>query len=48
VSTLSGYATTASGERIVFSVMSNNYNVPSAIAMQAIDQIVNALVDDKK
>ena len=48
VSTLSGYATTASGERIAFSIMSNNYNVPSAIAMQAIDQIVAALVDDKK
>jgi D-alanyl-D-alanine carboxypeptidase/D-alanyl-D-alanine-endopeptidase (penicillin-binding protein 4) len=48
VSTLSGYATTAKGERIAFSVMSNNYNVPAAIAMQAIDQIVDALVDDKK
>ncbi len=48
VSTLSGYATTASGERIAFSVMSNNYNVPSLVAMQAIDQIVTALVDDKK
>jgi D-alanyl-D-alanine carboxypeptidase/D-alanyl-D-alanine-endopeptidase (penicillin-binding protein 4) len=48
VSTLSGYATTASGERIAFSVMSNNYNVPSAIAMQAIDQIVSALIEDVK
>jgi serine-type D-Ala-D-Ala carboxypeptidase/endopeptidase (penicillin-binding protein 4) len=48
VSTLSGYATTASGERIAFSVMSNNYNVPSAIAMQAIDQIVAALIEDGK
>lgn len=48
VSTLSGYATTSSGERIAFSIMSNNYNVPSAIAMQAIDQIVTALVEDKK
>jgi D-alanyl-D-alanine carboxypeptidase/D-alanyl-D-alanine-endopeptidase (penicillin-binding protein 4) len=48
VSTLSGYATTASGERIAFSVMSNNYNMPSGVAMQAIDQIVNALVDDRK
>ena len=48
VSTLSGYATTGSGERIAFSVMSNNYNVPSAIAMQAIDQIVAALIDDGK
>lgn len=47
VSTLSGYATTARGERIAFSIMSNNYHVPSAIAMQAIDQIVTALVDDK-
>ena len=48
VSTLSGYATTAGGERIAFSVMSNNYNVPSLIAMQAIDQIVSALVEDGK
>jgi len=48
VSTLSGYATTAKGDRIAFSVMSNNYNVSSAIAMQSIDQIVNALLDDGK
>ena len=48
VSTLSGYATTVRGERIAFSIMANNYHVPSAIAMQAIDQIVTALVDDKK
>ncbi len=48
VSTLSGYATTQSGERIAFSVMSNNYNVPSLTAMQAIDQIVGALVEDGK
>ena len=48
VSTLSGYATTAKGDRIAFSVMSNNYNVPSAVAMQAIDQIVTALLDDGK
>ena len=48
VSTLSGYATTATGERIAFSIMSNNYNVPSLTAMQAIDQIVSALVEDGK
>jgi D-alanyl-D-alanine carboxypeptidase/D-alanyl-D-alanine-endopeptidase (penicillin-binding protein 4) len=46
VSTLSGYATTDKGDRIAFSVMANNYHVPASVAMQAIDQIVGALVED--
>ena len=48
VSTLSGYATTDKGDRIAFSIMANNYHVPASIAMQTIDQIVDALVEDGK
>lgn len=48
VSTLSGYATTAKGEHIAFSIMANNYHMGSLVAMQAIDQIAGALMDDAK
>jgi serine-type D-Ala-D-Ala carboxypeptidase/endopeptidase (penicillin-binding protein 4) len=48
VSTLSGYATTVKGDTIAFSIMANNYHVPASVAMQAIDQIVSALVQDGK
>ncbi|MGH9522068.1 MAG: D-alanyl-D-alanine carboxypeptidase/D-alanyl-D-alanine endopeptidase [Terriglobales bacterium] len=48
VSTLSGYATTEKGDRIAFSIMANNYHIPASTAMQAIDQIVSALVEDGK
>lgn len=48
VSTLSGYATTDKGDRIAFSIMANNYHVPASVAMQTIDQIVGALLDDGK
>ncbi len=48
VYSLAGYATTQSGEHIVFSVMTNNNNMPTKKALDTIDQIVIRLVDDKK
>jgi D-alanyl-D-alanine carboxypeptidase/D-alanyl-D-alanine-endopeptidase (penicillin-binding protein 4) len=44
VSTLSGYLTTLSGDRVVFSIMANNFNVQSKRSTESIDQIVNAIV----
>jgi D-alanyl-D-alanine carboxypeptidase/D-alanyl-D-alanine-endopeptidase (penicillin-binding protein 4) len=45
VRSLSGYLTTADGERIVFSIIANNFKAPSAvidgIADQAIERLVN-------
>ncbi len=45
---LSGYATTQSGDHIAFSVMTNNNTMPTKKALDTIDQIVLRLVDDKK
>jgi len=46
VKTLSGYATTDSGEAVVFSVLSNNMNLPAKRVTDAIDDIVAAIVKD--
>ena len=48
VYSLSGYATTQSGQRIAFSVITNNNNLPSKKALDTIDHIVERLVEDKK
>jgi serine-type D-Ala-D-Ala carboxypeptidase/endopeptidase (penicillin-binding protein 4) len=48
VYSLSGYATTKSGDRIAFSVMTNNNNMATKKALDTIDNIVVRLVDDKK
>ncbi len=48
VNALSGFATTLSGDRIAFSIMANNHNLTSKVALQTIDQIITALVEDKK
>jgi D-alanyl-D-alanine carboxypeptidase/D-alanyl-D-alanine-endopeptidase (penicillin-binding protein 4) len=48
VKALSGYATTLKGERLAFSITANNQNVPSKTVLDAIDKIVNLLVDDTK
>jgi len=48
VNVLSGFATTLQGERIAFSIMANNHNLASKVALQTVDQIVTALVEDRK
>jgi D-alanyl-D-alanine carboxypeptidase/D-alanyl-D-alanine-endopeptidase (penicillin-binding protein 4) len=46
IKTLSGYATTDSGQAIVFSIMSNNLNLPAKRVTDTIDGIVEAIVED--
>ncbi len=47
VYSLSGYATTQSGDHIVFSVVTNNNNMPTKKALDTIDHVVERLVADK-
>ena len=44
--TLSGYATTNHGERVAFSILSNNFNLPDKRINETIDNIVGAILDD--
>ena len=46
VKTLSGYATTDSGQAVVFSILSNNFNLPAKRVTDAIDALVLAILDD--
>jgi serine-type D-Ala-D-Ala carboxypeptidase/endopeptidase (penicillin-binding protein 4) len=46
VKALSGYATSHSGQVIAFSILSNNFNLPGKRVTDAIDEIVEAIVDD--
>ncbi|HET7207591.1 MAG TPA: D-alanyl-D-alanine carboxypeptidase/D-alanyl-D-alanine-endopeptidase [Terriglobales bacterium] len=46
VKSLSGYATTVTGDRIAFSIFANNFDVPGHRAQDAIDRIVEAVVED--
>ena len=47
VKALSGYATTDSGETVVFSIMTNNFNLPAKRVTDAIDQVIEAILNDK-
>jgi D-alanyl-D-alanine carboxypeptidase/D-alanyl-D-alanine-endopeptidase (penicillin-binding protein 4) len=46
VKALSGFATTDSGQVVAFSIMSNNFNLPGKRVMDAIDQVVQAILED--
>jgi D-alanyl-D-alanine carboxypeptidase/D-alanyl-D-alanine-endopeptidase (penicillin-binding protein 4) len=46
VKALSGYATTNSGQSIAFSILSNNFNLPSKRVTDTIDELVQAIVED--
>jgi D-alanyl-D-alanine carboxypeptidase/D-alanyl-D-alanine-endopeptidase (penicillin-binding protein 4) len=48
VKALSGYATTARGQQVAFSILSNNFNLPSKRVLEAIDSIVEVIVNDTK
>jgi serine-type D-Ala-D-Ala carboxypeptidase/endopeptidase (penicillin-binding protein 4) len=48
VNTLSGYATTLKGDRVAFSILANNHNLTSKRALETIDKIVEAIVEEGK
>ena len=46
VKALSGYATSDTGQVVVFSILSNNFNLPAKRVTDAIDQLVQVILDD--
>ncbi len=46
VKSLSGYATTVKGQEVAFCILSNNFNVPPKRVTDAIDDVVEAIVND--
>jgi hypothetical protein len=47
VKALSGYAITARGQRVEFSILSNNLNLPNKRMLDAIDNVVEVIVSEK-
>jgi len=47
VKTLSGYAVTAKGEEIAFSILANNYSASGKRVNDLIDSIITAVVNSK-
>ncbi len=47
VNTLSGYATTVNGVPLAFSILTNNHKLASKRALDVVDQIVLAIVNDQ-
>ena len=45
---LSGYVTTADGERLVFSIIANNFEIPASVIEQTSDAIVVRLTQFKR
>jgi D-alanyl-D-alanine carboxypeptidase/D-alanyl-D-alanine-endopeptidase (penicillin-binding protein 4) len=41
--TLSGYVTTADGERLIFAILANNTTTPGSTVTRVIDEIATAL-----
>jgi D-alanyl-D-alanine carboxypeptidase/D-alanyl-D-alanine-endopeptidase (penicillin-binding protein 4) len=48
VKTLSGYAVTARGDRIAFSILANNFSLPGKRVNEVIDSIIEAAVNSGK
>jgi D-alanyl-D-alanine carboxypeptidase/D-alanyl-D-alanine-endopeptidase (penicillin-binding protein 4) len=48
VNALSGYLTTAKGERLAFSILANNHNLTNKRAIEIIDSVVQAVIDEGK
>jgi serine-type D-Ala-D-Ala carboxypeptidase/endopeptidase (penicillin-binding protein 4) len=48
VKALSGYATTNRGDKVAFSILSNNFNLPDKRINETIDSIAAAILDDGK
>jgi D-alanyl-D-alanine carboxypeptidase/D-alanyl-D-alanine-endopeptidase (penicillin-binding protein 4) len=46
VKTLSGYTTTDAGQVVVFSILSNNFNLPAKRVTDAIDQLIQTILED--
>lgn len=46
VTSMAGYATTRSGQRVAFSIFSNNQKLPTKRTQELIDRIVLAIVED--
>jgi len=48
VNALAGYLDTLKGERVAFAIYTNNHNLPGRKAIETIDRIVLAIVEDAK